>query len=93
MIILKNIDTKFLIKVIIGIVLVILIIYITRDIASMFKKPQKQKRPPIPVVIAIDKAKIVLLFIDAIGEYSFIEQVKIVPQVSGQIDTVNLKQG
>ena len=33
------------------------------------------------------------LFIDAIGECSSIEQVRIVPQVSGQIVSVNVKQG
>ena len=91
--ILKKFDKNFLIKATVGVAVVISIIYITRGIASMLKKPPKQERPPIPVVTAIAEAKSVPLFIDAIGECSSIEQVKIVPQVSGQIVSANVKQG
>ena len=91
--ILKKFDKKFLIKATVGVVVVISIIYLTRGIASMLKKPPKQERPPIPVVAAIAEGKSVPLFIDAIGECSSIEQVRIVPQVSGQIVSVNVKQG
>lgn len=55
--------------------------------------PKAQQMPPAPVVLAKTVQKDAYKFISTLGSTSSFESVNIVPQVTGQITSINFKQG
>lgn len=63
--------------------------------ATGCKKQEKEQilRPPAPVVLKLAESKDVNLYISTLGTTDSAESVNVIPQVSGQLMSLNFKQG
>lgn len=72
----------------------VLLLSLSLFLGACAKKAQEIKyMPPMPVVLAAAEQKDAFRFIDTLGTTSSLKSVTIIPQVSGELISVNFQQG